>query len=128
MTTPIGDNFVLPVTYTGSFDAPTGTATFKIDGKSVSNVPVPFTGQVLVQIASGSKAPVFGYANGGGYKYNSIVFSTGDAYGWRCVYTVVVNKGQLVTAYPYIGSNDSDPRNVGAPVAITFTPIGNHQN
>lgn len=128
MTTPNAGDLVLPVTYTGSFEGPTGTATFKIDGQSVSNVSVPFTGQVLVQIASGSRAPVYGYANGGGYKYNSIALSTGAAYGWRCAYAVVVNKGQSVTAYPYIGTGDSDPRNVGAPVSITFFPMGEHKN
>ena len=60
MTTPNVGDLVLPVTYTGTFEGPTGTATFKIDRQSVSNVPVPFTGQVLVQIASGSRAPVYG--------------------------------------------------------------------
>lgn len=129
MTTPnINLDVLMPITYTGTFAGETGQADFTINRQKVQRVAVPFTGQVMVQIVSGTETPVFGYANGGGYKFANLVKATGSAGNWRCVYNVVVNKGQTVDVYPYVGSNDGHAKNVGAPVSITFFPMGEHKN
>lgn len=129
MTTPSIDlNVQMPVTYTGSFQAASGGASFRIGGKTTQRPVCPFTGQVMVQIVSSSKSPVYGYAHGGGYNYAQLTESKGKAYNWRCVYNIVVQKGDEVVAYPHIGSASEDPSNVGTTVAITFYPMGEHKN
>ena len=127
MTTPNID-VLMPVTYTGTIPAASGNCYFTIDGKKEPRPIVPFTGLVMVQVVSGSKSPVQGYAHEGGYTYANMGKATGSKYNWRCTYNVVVDKGQQVQAYPYIGTSDSDPANVGAPVSITFLPMGEHKN
>lgn len=129
MTTPNIDlDVLMPVTYTGTFAGETGQADFTINRKKVQRVAVPFTGQVMVQIVSGTETPVFGYAHGGGYRFAGLSYATGSPGNWRCVYNVVVNKGGTVDAYPNIGTSDSHAKNVGAPVSITFFPMGEHKN
>ena len=129
MTTPNLDlGALMPVTYTGTFAGESGQADFTISGKKIQRVPVPFTGQVMVQIVSGTETPVLCYANGGGYKFANLSSSTGSPGNWRSAYNVVVNKGQAVDAYPYIGTSNAHPKNVGAPVSITFFPMGEHKN
>lgn len=119
---------LLPVTYTGTFAGETGLAVFTINRKKVHRVPVPFTGQVMVQIVSGTETPVYGYAHGGGYKYANLVTATGSAGNWRCVYNIVVGRGQPVYVYPHISNINAAPGNSGAPVSITFYPMGEHKN
>ena len=119
---------LLPVTYTGTFAGETGLADFTINRKKVQRVPVPFTGQVMVQIVSGTETPVYGYAHGGGYTYANLTYATGSRGNWRCVYNIVVTRSQSVDAYPSIGGNDGHAGNVGAPVSITFYPMGEHKN
>ena len=127
MATP---NFemLLPITYTGTFAGDSGLADFTINRKKAKRVPVPFTGQVMVQIVSGTETPVYGYAHGGGYTYANLAYAKGSPGNWRCVYNIVVGRGQKVDAYPNIGANDASPGNVGAPVSITFYPMGEHKN
>lgn len=127
MTTPNIDlNVLMPVTYTGKFNSDGGRGVFRIKREDVFRVPVPFTGQVMVQIVSGSKSPFYGYAHGGGYTFANLVESTGSPQNWRCVYNVVVGKAGSVEAYPYI-SRPAD-EDADAPVSITFFPMGEHKN
>lgn len=129
MTTPnINLDVLMPITYTGKFAGETGQADFIINRQKAQRVAAPFTGQVMVQIVSATKTPVFGYANGEGYRFASLAYATGTAGNWRCVYNIVVNKGETVDVYPYIGTSDSHAENIGAPVSITFFPMGEHKN
>lgn len=127
MTTP---NFekLLPITYTGTFAGDSGQADFTINRQKTNRIACPFTGQVMVQIVSGTETPMYGYANGGGYQFANLVRATGSAGNWRCVYNIVVGRGQSVDVYPYIGKNDSHAGNAGSPVSVTFYPMGEHKN
>lgn len=117
-----------PVTYTGTFKGEDGFANFVVNGQSGNRIASPFTGQVMVQIVSGTETPVFGYADGGGYSYANLTQATGSAGNWRCTYNIVVNKRQTVNVYPHIPSYGSHTKNAGAPVSITFFPVGEHKN
>ena len=129
MATPNIDlNAIMPATYTGTFTGDSGQADFTINRKKVQRVTVPFSGQVMVQIVSGAETPMYGYANGGGYRFANLAYATGSAGNWRCVYNVVVVRGQSVDVYPYISANDGDAKNVGAPVSVTLYPMGEHKN
>ena len=126
MTTP---NFemLLPITYTGVFDGRNGRdATFTIGRSILARPECPFTGQVMVQITSGSATSVWGYANGGGYRYAKLAAATGSENSWRVTYIIAVRKGMTVTAYPYLAGQLTDA-DMNTPVAITFTPIGQHE-
>ena len=126
MTTPNFEN-LLPITYTGVFEGQGGDATFTVKGKNVTRPECPFTGQVLVQITSGSRTPINGLANGGGYKFSRLADATGREYSWRTVFVVVVRGWNPVQVYPYIPTNIAVPDDKFTPVAMTFTPLGEHQ-
>lgn len=126
MTTP---NFekLLPVTYTGVFDGRYGrNATFTVGRSPLARPECPFTGQVMVQITSGSKKAINGYADGGGYRYTKIAGPTGTENAWRVTYVIAVRPGMKVQAYPYLVGEPGE-EDMNTPVAITFTPIGQHE-
>ena len=126
MATP---NFekLLPITYTGVFDGRNGRdATFTIGRKALTRPDCPFTGQVMVQITSGSKKAISGYASGGGYGYSKLADATGRESAWRVNYVIAVRPGMAVKAYPYLVGAPAE-EDMNTPVAITFTPIGQHE-
>lgn len=127
MTTPNIDlDVLMPVTYTGRITS--GKPVFSIDGKETERPAVPFSGQVMVQIVSGTKNPVLGFAHAGGYSYAKLAESTGQQYQWRCSYTLAVNNARGTSAYPAFAVGVNTAEEEGKPIAITFFPMGEHKN
>lgn len=127
MTTPnINVDVLMPVTYTGRIKS--GKPVFVINGMETDKPAVPFSGQVMVQIAAGTKNPVLGFAHAGGYYYANLAESTGKTYQWRCMYSLAVNNARGTTAYPAFAVGVNTTEEEGKPIAITFFPMGEHKN
>ena len=128
MTTPNIDlSAFMPVTYTGAIGSD-GQSTFKIGGSSVTRPECPLEGSVLVTVVAPTKGRPRLMADGGGYSYQSITECPGSPGNWRGSYTIVVPKRAAVRAYFYYYTSEVYAEDVGKPVSITFTSLGELKN
>lgn len=128
MTTPNIDlSAFMPVTYTGVI-APGGQTEFKIGGSAVSRPESPLKGSVLVTVVAPTKGRPYLYADGGGYSYQPITECPGSPGNWRGSYTIVVPKRTTVRAYFHYPLSEVYAEDVGKPVSITFTSLGELKN
>lgn len=128
MATPNIDlSAFMPITYTGSISSG-GQSEFKIGGSTVSRPECPLEGSVLVTVVAPTKGRPKLMADGGGYSYQSITECSGSPGNWRGSYTIVVPKRTTVRAYFYYFGSESYAEDVGKPVSITFTSLGELKN
>lgn len=123
----VAPELILPVTYTGVIGS-SGQTNFKIGGSSVSRPECPLEGSVFVTVVAPTKGRPHLYADGGGYSYQLITECSGSPGNWRGSYSIVVPRRASVRAYFYYSSSEVYAEDVGKPVSITFTSLGELKN